>query len=201
MSLIFINNSKILNLSFIFYPTTSYIIIYKWPKIEFKSWKFIWSLLEKKGLAIFLRLRVKLLKWPGTKAKLIMLWKAPIGERDNSVYGLRAGSQGWKGEDGKAKTQWWERGMGIFPSPFLTTVFWPSHPPLSTLDFQPSGHKPNYLFLLLEVTLTFGGYWHWGHTSNWHWHWDKSIIMSQHWHWYWHWGLKNIDIETDIDAC
>ena len=28
-----------------------------------------------------------------------------IGERDNSVYGLRAGSQGWKGEDGKAKTQ------------------------------------------------------------------------------------------------
>ncbi len=29
-----------------------------------------------------------------------------IGERDNSVYGLRAGSQGWKGEDGKAKTQW-----------------------------------------------------------------------------------------------
>ena len=30
----------------------------------------------------------------------------PIGERDNSVYGMRAGSQGWKGEDGKAKTQW-----------------------------------------------------------------------------------------------
>ena len=29
-----------------------------------------------------------------------------IGERDNSVYGMRAGSQGWKGEDGKAKTQW-----------------------------------------------------------------------------------------------
>ena len=40
--------------------------------------------------------------------------------------------------------------MGVFPSPFLTTVFWPSHPPLSTLDFQPSGHKPNYLFLLLK---------------------------------------------------
>ena len=71
-----------------------------------------------------------------------------IGERGNSVYGMRAGSQGWKGEDGKAKTQWWERGMGIFPSPFLTTVFWPSHPPLSTLDFQPSCLKPNYLFLL-----------------------------------------------------
>ena len=61
---------------------------------------------------------------------------------------MRAGSQVWKGEDGKAKTQWWERGMVIFPSPFLTTVFWPSHPPLSTLDFQPSCHKPNYLFLL-----------------------------------------------------
>ena len=28
-----------------------------------------------------------------------------IGERDNSVYGLRAGSQVWKGENGKAKTQ------------------------------------------------------------------------------------------------
>ncbi len=39
--------------------------------------------------------------------------------------------------------------MGKSPSPFLTTVFWPSHPPLSTLDFQPSVHKPNYLFLLL----------------------------------------------------
>ena len=76
-----------------------------------------------------------------------------IGERDNSVYGMRAGSQGWKGEDGKAKTQWWERGMEIFPSPFLTTVFCPSHPPLSTLDFQPSVHKPNYLFLLWDLQL------------------------------------------------
>ena len=42
--------------------------------------------------------------------------------------------------------------MGKSPSPFLTTVFWPSHPPLSTLDFQPSVHKPNYLFLLLYCT-------------------------------------------------
>ena len=32
-------------------------------------------------------------------------WSMPIGERDNSVYGLRAGSQVWKGEDGKGKTQ------------------------------------------------------------------------------------------------
>ena len=42
------------------------------------------------------------------------------------------------------------------PLPFLTTVFWPSHPPLSTLDLQPSCHKPNYLFLLLDGIFAIG---------------------------------------------
>ena len=43
--------------------------------------------------------------------------------------------------------------MGIFPLPFLTTVFWPSHPPLSPHNLEPSCHKPNYLFLLLWLWL------------------------------------------------
>ena len=32
--------------------------------------------------------------------------KAGIGERGNSVYGMRAPGYGGKGEDGKAKAQW-----------------------------------------------------------------------------------------------
>ena len=60
-----------------------------------------------------------------------------IGERGNSVYGMRAPGYGGKGEDGKAKTQWWERGVRIFPLPFLTTAFWPSHPPLFPITWSP----------------------------------------------------------------
>ena len=39
--------------------------------------------------------------------------------------------------------------MGVLP--FLTTVLWPSHPPLSLKNLEPSCHKPNFFEPLFNV--------------------------------------------------
>ena len=56
---------------------------------------------------------------------------------------------GGKGRMGRPK-HCSEKEEWVSPLPFLTTVLWPSHPPLSLKNLEPSCHKPNFFEPLLR---------------------------------------------------